>query len=154
MKAILPGSYDPITLGHLDIVRRACEIYDEIYVVAFINPQKKYMFTPDDRLKMLSLATEDIPGVKVDFSDGRVVDYMRDHGIDVIVKGYRNEVDLEYERLQAEYNLANGGYKTELILASEKYGDISSTLARDLIKRGADLNGVLPEKVISFIKEN
>jgi phosphopantetheine adenylyltransferase len=72
----------------------------------------------------------------------------------VIVKGYRNDVDLEYERLQAEYNLANGGYKTELILASEEYGVISSTLARDLIKRGADLNGVLPEKVISFIKEN
>ncbi len=154
MKVILPGSYDPITLGHLDVIRRAAEIYSEIYVVAFINPAKEYMFTSDERLKMLSLATEDIKGVKTDFSDGRVVDYMKTHGIDKILKGYRNEKDLEYEKAQAEYNLTNGGFDTEFIEASPDFESISSTLARELIKSGDSLNGVLPEKVISFIKQS
>ena len=110
MKVILPGSYDPITLGHLDLIRRAAEIYSEVYVVAFINPEKSYTFTEEERRRMLALATEDIKGVRVDFSSGRVVDYMKSHGIERIVKGYRNDVDLEYERRQAEYNLKFGGY--------------------------------------------
>ena len=153
MKVILPGSYDPITLGHLDVIRRAAEIYSEIYVVAFVNPAKEYMFTPDERVKMLSLATEGIKGVKTDFSDGRVVDYMKEHGIDKILKGYRNEKDLAYEKTQAEYNLIHGGFKTELIEASPDFENISSTIARELIKSGDSLNGILPENVISFIKK-
>lgn len=151
MKVILPGSYDPVTLGHLDIIRRARERYAEVFAVAFINPGKKYLFTPEERLRMLRLATEELDGVTVDYSEGRVVDYMREHGIERIVKGYRNERDLEYERAQAEYNLAHGGYETELVEASDEYGDLSSTLARERIKGGGSLEGILPEKVISFI---
>ena len=154
MKVILPGSYDPITLGHIDIVRRAAEFYGEVYVIAFINPEKKYMFTPDERVKMIALATEDIPGVTVGFSEGRVIDYMKANGIERIVKGYRNTKDLEYETVQAEYNLTHGGFETELILSSSEYEDISSTLARDLIKSGGSLSGILPENVISFINRH
>ena len=154
MRVILPGSYDPITLGHVDIIRRAAQLYGEVYVIAFINPEKKYMFTPDERVLMLGLATEDIPGVKVGFSDGRVVDYMKAHNIEKIVKGYRNNKDLEYERAQAEYNLAHGGFDTELVLASSEYEGISSTLAREMILGGGSLVGILPEKVISFIKKH
>lgn len=154
MKVILPGSYDPITLGHLDVIRRAAELYGEVYVVAFINPAKKYMFTSDERVRMLALATEGIRGVTVGFSEGRVVDYMHEHGIERIVKGYRNTADLEYERVQAEYNLQHGGFETELILASPEYESISSTLARERIKSGGSLSGILPENVISFINKH
>lgn len=154
MKVILPGSYDPITLGHLDVIRRAAELYGEVYVIAFINPAKKYMFTPEERVRMLALATEGIRGVTVGFSEGRVVDYMHEHGIDSIVKGYRNQTDLEYERAQAEYNLRNGGYHTELVPASSEYGGISSTLARERIVSGGSLSGILPENVISFINKH
>ena len=154
MKVIIPGSYDPITLGHVDIIRRAAEIYGEVYVVAFINPEKNYRFTPSERLAMLSLATEDIKGVTVDYFEGRVVDYMREHGIEKIVKGYRNDKDIEYEKLQADYNRIHGGYETELIRSEEAFKDISSTLARERISQGASLSGILPEKVISFINKH
>ncbi|MBO7304434.1 MAG: pantetheine-phosphate adenylyltransferase [Clostridia bacterium] len=151
---ILPGSYDPVTLGHLEIIRRAAEKYDEVYVVAFINPDKKYTFTLDERVKMLMLATDGLDNVLVSYSTGRVVDYMREHGIEKIVKGYRNDVDLAYERMQAEYNLKEGGYETELWLAGESMKSISSTEAREKINRGEELCGILPEKVISFINNH
>ena len=154
MKVILPGSYDPITLGHLDVIRRAAAIYDEVYVIAFINPEKNYMFTPEERVRMLAIATEGISGVAVGFSEGRVVDYMHEHGIERIVKGYRNSKDLEYEQAQAEYNLLHGGFGTEFVESSPEYESISSTLARERIKSGGSLSGILPENVISFINKH
>ena len=102
MKVILPGSYDPVTIGHLDIIKRAAEKYSEVFAVIFVNPKKTYRFSAEDRVRMLSLATEDLSNVRVDYSEGFVIDYMNEHGIDKIVKGYRNETDLEYEKVQAE----------------------------------------------------
>ena len=154
MKVILPGSYDPITLGHLAVIKKAAEKFDEVFVTVFINPQKNYTFSTDERVKMIELATEDIKNVTVGSSDGYVVDYMREHGIDKIVKGYRNNADLEYESRQAEFNLSRGGYETELWLSDDAFSDISSTKARKLIDEGADLTGVLPEKVISFLRKH
>ena len=154
MKVILPGSYDPITLGHLEIIKRAAEKFDEVFVTVFINPEKEYMFSTGDRVKMLELATEDIKNVTVGSSDGYVVDYMRERGIDKIVKGYRNDVDLEYEMRQAEFNLSRGGYETELWLSRDGFSDISSTKARRLIEEGGELSAILPEKVISFIRNH
>ncbi len=150
MKVILPGSYDPVTLGHLEIIKRAKELYGEVYAVVFNNPEKSYTFSPEERVKMLRLATEDM-GVFVDYSEGLVIDYMKEHGIEKIVKGYRNQKDLEYEREMAEWNKKNGGYETVLIPADDAFSDISSTLARERIKSGEDLSGILPEKVIGFI---
>ena len=151
MKVILPGSYDPITLGHLDIIRRAREKYDEVFVVAFINPDKKYCFSEQERLDMLSLATLGMDNVNVDFFCGRVVDYMKEKGIEKIVKGYRNETDLVYERIQEEYNFSHGGYETELIACSDEFREISSTVARDAIFSGDDLSKILPKEVIKYI---
>jgi len=149
---ILPGSYDPVTLGHLDIIRRASEMYEEVYVVAFINPEKKYSFTVEERVKMLLLATEDLPNVLVSYSLGRVVDYMREHEIDLIIKGYRNDIDLEYERKQAEYNKLHGGYETELWLSSSEMADVSSSLARDMLFRGKDTSKILHSAVREYIE--
>ena len=154
MKVILPGSYDPITLGHLDIIRRASELYEEVFVTVFINPDKKYTFSLSDRLEMIRLATEDIKNVTVDSSDGYVVDYMKKKGIGKIIKGYRNTLDLEYEKKQAEFNFEAGGYETLLWQANEEFSEISSTKARESIKNGASLSDFLPEKVISFINNH
>ena len=149
---ILPGSYDPVTLGHLAIIERAAREYDEVYVVAFLNPEKKYTFSPDERLAMLMLATDHLPNVLVSYSTRLVIDYMREHDIEKIVKGYRNERDYEYELVQAEWNKAHGGYDTVLWKCDAEHDGISSTVAREKLQKGDSLAGILPESVIEYIK--
>lgn len=153
MSVIIPGSYDPVTLGHLDIIRRAAEQYDEVYAVIFVNPEKQYKFSLDDRVRMLMLATDELDNVLVSFSNGLVIDYMRDHDIEKIIKGYRNERDLEYEHVQAEYNKKHGGYETELWRCDDSLAAVSSTVARERIMRSEPLDDLLPEAVIKYIKE-
>ena len=150
---ILPGSYDPVTLGHVEIIKKAAREYEEVYVVAFVNPEKKYVFSTMERVKMLMLATDDIDNVLVSYSDGYVIDYMRDHGIEKIMKGYRNDADLEYEIKQAEWNLYHGGYETELVKCDPEMALISSTRAREIIARGEPLEKILPKKVIEFLNK-
>ncbi len=153
MSVIVPGSYDPVTLGHLDIIRRAAEENEEVYAVIFVNPDKEYTFSLDDRMRMLILATDELPNVLVSYSNGFVVDYMREHEIEKIVKGYRNGTDLEYERTQAEYNMKFGGYETELKKCRPGFEGISSTEVRKRLSSGQSLEGFLPEAVIKYIKE-
>ena len=153
MKVILPGSYDPVTKGHLDIIKRAAEKYEEVYVVAFVNPNKKYRFSVNERVSMLMLATEELENVLVSYSDGLVIDYMRDHGIDRIVKGYRTDADLPWEREQAEWNLKHGGVETELWKCNEGLEDISSTAVRTALNEGNSISDLVPEKVLVYIKD-
>ena len=148
---ILPGSYDPVTVGHLDIIRRASEEFDEVYVVAFVNPKKNYRFSVDERVKMLLLATDDLENVIVSYSDGLVIDYMRDHGIDLIVKGYRTDADLPWEREQAEWNLKHGGYETLLWKCREGFEDISSTAVRCALDGDESIDELVPEEVKKYI---
>ncbi len=150
MSVILPGSYDPVTNGHLDIIRRAAKKYDEVYVVVFNNPKKSYTFTLDERVQMLMIATDDLENVLVSYSNGLVIDYMHDHEIEKIIKGYRNDDDLVWEREQAEWNLKNGGYETELWKCSAGLECVSSTAARAAISKGEPLD-MLPEGVREYI---
>ena len=152
MSVIVPGSYDPVTVGHLDIIKRAAEENDEVYAVIFVNPEKEYLFSLDDRVRMLILATDDIPNVLVSYSNGLVIDYMREHGIDKIVKGYRNDTDLEYERVQAEYNLRMGGYQTELKKCSEELQTVSSSEVRKRLLSGESVDALLPKEVAEYIE--
>lgn len=149
---ILPGSYDPVTIGHIAVIREAAKRFDEVYVVAFVNPEKSYTFTAEDRVKMLLLATDEFDNVMVSYSDGLVIDYMRDHGIEKIFKGYRNDADLAYEMAQAQWNLAHGGYETELWKCPPELERISSSAARDLIRDEGSLEGVLSPEVFAFVK--
>lgn len=152
MSVILPGSYDPVTKGHLDIIRRAAEKYDEVYVVAFTNPNKTYMFSVEDRVRMLMIATDDLDNVLVSYSNGLVIDYMTDHEISKIIKGYRTDADLEWEREQAEWNFKHGSYETELWKCSDGLEGVSSTVAREAIKEGGSLD-MLPERVAKYVRE-
>lgn len=152
MSVIVPGSYDPVTIGHVDIIKRAKEKYGEVYAVVFINPEKKYTFSLEDRVAMLMLATEDIDNCIVSYSTGRVVDYMREHGIDRIVKGVRSDADRLYEAPQAEYNKHHGGYETELIDSRPEYSAISSTRVREAISAGEDITSLVGERVANYIK--
>ena len=154
MRVILPGSYDPVTLGHLEIIKKAAALYEEVFVVIFTNPDKTYKFSLEDRVKMLILATDEFENVLVSYSNGYVIDYMREHGIEKIIKGYRNDSDLEYEKKQAQWNLENGGYETELWLADEAFRTISSTLAREKLDGGGSTAEILPEKVNRFIEKH
>lgn len=149
---ILPGSYDPVTLGHLDVIRRAAERYDKVYVVIFVNPNKTYHFSLDDRLRMLMIACEEFDNVLVSESAGLVIDYMREHDVDLIIKGYRDDRDLAYEKEQAEWNYLHSGYETELWLSDESLAHISSTLVRERLKSGGELCDLVPEEVSEYIK--
>lgn len=152
MSVIMPGSYDPVTSGHVEIIRQVAKREDEVYAVIFINPDKEYTFSLEDRVAMLMLALDDLDNVIVSYSLGYVVDYMREHEIDRIVKGYRGEADLLWERKQADYNLEHGGYETELILADEEFSHISSTLVREKHARGESLFGLVPPAVAKYIE--
>ena len=152
MSVILPGSYDPVTVGHLEVIRRAAATYGEVYVVIFINPNKKYRFSLEDRVAMLMLATDDLDNVMVSYSNGLVIDYMREHGIEKIIKGYRTEADLPWEREQAEWNKKMGGYDTELWKCESKFETVSSTAVRAALDRGEDIGDIVPKGVAEYIK--
>lgn len=148
---LLPGSYDPPTRGHLSLIERAAEEYERVFAVAFVNPKKNYTFTPGERVEMLRLMTEHLPSVTVGYAEGLVIDYARAHGISLLIKGYRNENDLAYEKEQAEWNLSNGGIETRLLPALVGEALISSTAAREALKT-CGAAPLLCEKVLDFIK--
>ena len=153
MTVILPGSYDPVTVGHLEIIKKASELYDEVYVVIFVNEAKTYTLSLEDRVCMLQLATEELDNVLVSYSLGRVVDYMREHDIERIVKGYRTDADLPWEMEQAAYNKKHGGFDTELIKCDAAFEGVSSTAVRDRLKNGEDVSDLLPPSVLKFITD-
>ncbi|MBQ7603790.1 MAG: pantetheine-phosphate adenylyltransferase [Clostridia bacterium] len=136
-KALITGSFDPITTGHLDIITRAAGLFDAVYVVAFENAEKKCMFSPEKRLRLMEKACSGIKNVITDYYDGYVVDYMKIHGIDVIVRGIRNPGDAEYELMMAKNNrklYEKAG--TVFLPASDGFEKISSTAVREAIGRG------------------
>lgn len=150
-KAMITGSFDPITEGHMDIIERAAKLFDAVYVVMFINVDKKYMFTEEERLGFIKKACADIHNVKVDFSRGMVVDYVKEHGISVIIRGIRGDEDIAYEKLMAEFNYQNSGVETLLLPAKPKYENFSSTLARTTLQNGETLDGLIPESIIDDV---
>ena len=151
MSVILPGSYDPVTIGHLAVIERAAREHEEVYVVIFTNPNKTYRFSLEDRVRMLMIATEGLDNVLVSYSTGLVIDYMREHGIEKIIKGYRTEADLPWEREQAEWNKRMGGYDTELWKCDPELECVSSTAVRAALDKGEDPSAILPAGVKEYI---
>lgn len=153
--AICPGSFDPITLGHLNIIRRTAQIFDEVVVVIMQNSTKKSpMFTVEERVEMVRKSTERYGNVKVDSSDILLAEYARQYEGAVIVKGLRAASDFEYE---FQMNLINKQIRPELetmfLTASGKYTFLSSSVVREMAMYGADLTGLVPNELIDMINE-
>lgn len=152
MKALFSGSFDPVTLGHLDIIRRAAPMFETVYVTVFVNPAKKTLFTLDQRREMLSLACEGIGNVVTDCSEGLVADYAKKNGIGVILKGIRNAADLEYENAMAAVNAKLlKGLETVYLPASPELAHCSSTIVRELISYGKSIAEYVPGNVGEYI---
>ena len=151
--ALVPGRFDPITLGHLDIIRRASEIYEHVIVAVMINPEKRYRFTIEERKEIAVSAVEDLPNVKVISSEGMLWRLAEDLGATAIVKGVRNEIDRAYELAMAEYNNARCEAVTVLWESSPELEEISSTRVRECLERGESFCGYLPTGAIQVIEK-
>lgn len=152
--AIVPGSFDPITSGHIEIVKRALENYDLVILAIMINPNKNYMFTMEQRERIAKAALAEFPRVNVITSSGMLWELALELNACAIVKGYRNEKDLAYEKEMAEFNLKhNPNASTVLIKSSEDFEHISSTRVRERIKNGEPLNNFLPQSAIDEINK-
>lgn len=151
-RAIIPGSYDPVTLGHISLIRRAAELFDSVRVVAMVNRDKRYRLTDEQRLLLLQMATEDIKNAEVDFWDGMLWEYVRDCSACTVIKGIRNAEDLSYELEMADYNRIRG-VETILLPSSPEYKHISSTEVRCRLDAGEPLSGLVTPKAEALLRE-
>ena len=152
-RVLIPGSFDPVTKGHAELIKKAAKIFDEVVVCAFENCEKKYMFKSEDRFDMLSLVCSEIPGCRADISDGFLMDYVSENGIDFIVKGVRNVADFDYENWLAQINKSvDPDVETVLLPADSQYGFISSSVVRERIKYSKSLSGYVTDAVEAFIE--
>ena len=150
--AIYPGSFDPVTLGHLNIIKRAAAIFDELIVCVMVNSSKNGLFTPEERVELIEKVTEGLPNVKVDCSRQLLADYAREHGAKVVVKGLRAVSDYEQEVQMAVINRKlNPGLETMFLASSEKYTYLSSTIVKEMARYGADLGEFLPREIVDDV---
>ena len=146
------GSFDPITNGHVDLVRRAKEIFDKVYVLMLVNPEKEYTFSKEDRLDMLNAVFSGDERVEVCFWDGYTADFCKPRGIEVLIRGVRGESDYEYERKLAQANYDYGKLTTYFLYASEDLIDVSSSEAKKVINSGK-IEAYMPKEAIRVLKE-
>ncbi len=153
VRAIFPGSFDPITNGHLDVIKRGMRLFDELIVAVGRSPVKNQLFTPEERVEMIAELIRDLPGVVVESFDGLMVDYAARRKADVVLRGLRSLTDVQYEFQLAMTNRAVAGIETIFIMTSEQYGFTSSTLIREVASLGGDLSNLIPENVHRRLKE-
>ena len=152
MKVLISGSFDPPTLGHLDIIKRASDVFDSVVVCIFVNSAKKYAYGTEKRKEMLLSMCRDLSNVTVDSSDETVPAYCRKNGITLLVKGIRNSADLEYENALFElYRSQNADLEVVYFPSNAKYSWVSSTAAREVMKYNGDLSSLLHENVIKLL---
>lgn len=151
-RAVCPGSFDPVTNGHLDIIDRASRLYDEIIVAVFVNQTKSGMFSVDDRRQMLVEATADYPNVRIDTFQGLVVDYCRAHDVPVIVKGLRAVSDFDYELQMAQMNRGLAGVDTLFMPTNPEYSFLASSLVKDIARWGGDVSALVPPLVLKRLR--
>ncbi len=142
--AVVTGSFDPITAGHVDIVARAAKLFDEVLVVAMINEEKKYLLTNAQKVEIMEDAVAHLPNVRADFWPGMQVDYLRMVGACAIIKGIRNGKDAEYEQVQANFNKTYlPECETLMFFADEKYAHISSSEVKRRLRDGEPVDGMV-----------
>jgi pantetheine-phosphate adenylyltransferase len=146
-RAVCPGSFDPVTNGHVDVITRAAALYDELVVAVLVNPGKAGLFDLDERMAMLREAVVDLPNVVVDSFSGLLVDYCRAQGIPVVVKGLRAVGDFEYELQMAQMNRELAGVETLFVPTAPQVGHLSSSLVKQIARFGGDVSSLVPKAV-------
>jgi len=152
-RAVCPGSFDPVTNGHLDIVGRAAEIYDEVVVAVLVNDTKRGLFTIPERIDLLREVVAPWPNVVVDSFHGLLVDFCRERAIPVIVKGLRAVSDFDYELQMAQMNHRLAGVETLFMTTNPLYSFLSSSLVKEVAKYGGDVSGLVPDAVVRRLAE-
>ena len=153
-RAVCSGSFDPVTLGHLDIFERAGRIFDELIICVFHNVRKKSFFSVEERVALLKKSTAHISNLRVDSFSGLLTDYMKAHEVRVIVRGVRSVADLEYEQNEARMIAhLSADVETVFLLTNPKYSFVSSSGIRELASFGAEVRGLVPECVERAIAE-
>ena len=152
-RAVYPGSFDPVTFGHLDVIRRAATIFDELTVSVLNNKEKMPLFSVEERIKILEKATADLPNVKVDSFSGLLIDYARENDIHVAVRGLRAITDFEYELQIAQTNRLLSGEKldTVFLTTSLEYAYLSSSSVKEIAGFGGDITMCVPDFVAEMV---
>jgi pantetheine-phosphate adenylyltransferase len=146
-RAVCPGSFDPVTRGHLDIIGRSAQLFDEVIVGLLVNESKHGLFSVEERLEMLQQVTTELPNVRVLAFQGLLVDFCRDQGAQVVVKGLRAVSDFDYELQMAQMNIGLSGVETLFMPTNPLYSFIASSLVKEVAKWGGDVSTYVPELV-------
>ena len=145
--ALIPGSYDPVTAGHMDLITRAAKLVDVLFVGVFVNADKQPRFTLEERVSFLQMACAKLPNVRVVSDTGLVVDFAQRHKIPMLIKGIRNESDASYELQMAHINRSMAPIETLLLPADPAYAQLSSTLVRTVLAEHRPLTGLVPPEI-------
>jgi pantetheine-phosphate adenylyltransferase len=151
-RVVCPGSFDPVTNGHLDIFGRASRLYDEVIVAVLVNESKSGLFPHEERIEMLKAVTADLPNVRIASFQGLLVDFCRDEGVSVVVKGLRAVTDFDYELKMAQMNYGLSGLETLFMPTNPLYSFLSSSLIKDVAKWGGDVSAHVPPLVADRLK--
>ena len=146
-RAACPGSFDPVTNGHIDIISRAASIFDEVVVAVGVNQSKMRMFSPEERIDMLTEASRPFPNVRIAGFDGLLTDFCREHDVHAIVKGLRAVSDFDYELQMAQMNASLSGIETVFVPTSPEYSFLASSLVKEVARFGGDVSGLVPDFV-------
>jgi pantetheine-phosphate adenylyltransferase len=152
-RAVCPGSFDPITNGHLDVIERASKFFDEIIVAVGINPSKNRLFEPEERVEMIREATDGMANITVETFSGLIVDFCRTHGVQAIVKGLRAVSDFDYELQMGQMNRSLADVDTLFMPADPHYSFLSSSLVKEVATYGGDVAGLVPEAVLKRLQQ-
>lgn len=150
--AVFPGSFDPLTLGHLDVIQRGITLFDRLIIAIGVNTDKKYMFTLEERLEILRETFQDEPKISVHTYSGLTVDFCKEIKANFILRGLRNPADFEFEKAIAHTNRKLSEIETVFLLTSSGKSYISSSIVRDVIRNGGDYSGLVPEAVLNISK--
>jgi len=149
--AVFPGSFDPITLGHVDIINRALPLFDKLIVAIGVNVDKKYMFDTETRMAMIQAVYKNEPKIEVVHYTGLTVDFCHRNHLDFILRGLRNPADFEFEKAVAQTNRKLGGVETVFLLTGPETSFISSSIVRDIFHNGGDISSLVPKEILSLI---
>ncbi|HEX6195072.1 MAG TPA: pantetheine-phosphate adenylyltransferase [Jiangellaceae bacterium] len=152
-RCVCPGSYDPVTNGHLDVFERASRLFDEVVVGLLVNPSKKGLFTIDERLEMLRDVTKGLDNVTVESAEGLLVDFCQARDISAVVKGLRAVTDFDYELQMAQMNHRLTGLDTLFVATNPDWSFLSSSLIKEVAMYGGDVSGLVPESVLSRLRQ-